>query len=246
MLGAATGAVGIPALPPLTTENSAALLYGQAALEGTSLLTQTGVILGLGPVDPGALFFVWGGANDLFINPSAATVGGAISNLATIINMLYGIGARQFLVPNLPDLSLTPSGLSLSPAERAGLQALSIGFNAGLAGALDGLSVLPGIDIELFDTFGLFNAILANPGAFGFSTTSTPCVTGNLQDGGSVCADPSSYVFWDSVHPTTAAHQVLGNAFAAAVAEPIPEPASLALLGLGIGLAVAARRRRAS
>lgn len=247
VLGAATGAVGIPSLPPLTTENSAALLYGQPALEGTSLLTQTGVILGLGPVaDPGTLFFVWGGANDLFIDPSAGTVGDAINNLATVINMLYSIGARQFLVPNLPDLSLTPSGMSLSPAERAGLQALSIGFNAGLAGAVTGLSALPGIDIELFDTFGLFNAILANPDAFGFSITSTPCVTGNLQDGGSVCADPSSYLFWDSVHPTTAAHQVLGNAFAAAVAEPVPEPASLALLSLGIGLAVAARRRRVS
>ena len=189
---------------------------------------------------------MWGGANDLFINPSAATVGDAINNLAAVISLLYGNGARQFLVPNLPDLSLTPSGLSLSPAERAGLQALSIGFNAGLAGAVTGLSGLPGIDIEVFDTFGLFNAILANPAAFGFSTTSTPCVTGNLLDGGQVCADPNSYVFWDTVHPTTRAHQVLGNAFAAAVAEPVPEPASLALLSLGIGLAVAARRRRAS
>jgi phospholipase/lecithinase/hemolysin len=247
VLGAATGAVGIPSLPPLTTENSAALLYGQAALEGTSLLTQTGAILSLGPVaDPGALYFVWGGANDLFINPSAATVGDAVSNLAAIINMLYANGARQFLVPNLPDFSFTPSGLSLSPAERAGLHALSVGFNAGLAGAVTTLSGLPGIDIELFDTFGLFNAILANPGAYGFSTTATPCVTGNLQNGGSVCADQRSYVFWDTVHPSTAAHQVLGNAFADAVAEPVPEPASLVLLGLGIGLAVAVRRRRAS
>jgi phospholipase/lecithinase/hemolysin len=246
VLGAATGAVGIPSLPPLTTENSAALLYGQPALEGTSLLTQTGGILALGPLDPSALFFVWGGANDLFIDPSEATVGGAINNLAAIISMLYGSGARQFLVPNLPDLSLTPYGLNLSPDERAGLQALSMGFNAGLSGAVTGLSVLPGIDIELFDTFDLFNAIVANPAAFGFSSASTPCITGNLLAGGSVCADPSSYLFWDSVHPTTSAHQLLGNAFAAAVAEPIPEPASLTLLSLGIGLAVAARRRRAS
>ena len=161
----------------------------------------------------------------LVINPSAATVGDAVNNLATIISTLYGIGARQFLVPNLPDLSLTPYGLSLSPVERAGTAGALIGFNAGLAGAVTGLSFLPDIDIELFDTFDMFNAILANPAAFGFSTTSTPCVTGDLQDGGSVCADPSLYVFWDSVHPTTAAHQVLGNAFAAAVAEPVPEPA---------------------
>ena len=244
VLGAATGAVGIPSAPPLTTENVAAILYGQPALEGTSLLSQTGLILGLGPIDPGALFFVWGGANDLFIDPSEATTMAALNNLAAVISMLYGSGARQFLVPNLPDLSRTPSGLSLSPAEQAGLQALSVGFNAGLAAALDALAVLPGIDIEVFDTFGLFNAILANPDAFGFSNTTAPCITGNLQDGGSVCADPDSYLFWDSVHPTTAAHQLLGNSFAAAVAGPIPEPASLTLLSLGIGLAAAVRRRR--
>jgi phospholipase/lecithinase/hemolysin len=203
-------------------------------------------VLSLGPLDPNALFFVWGGANDLAIDPSLATAGDALNNLATIISALYFSGARQFLVPNLPDLSLTPFGLSLSPAERAGLQALTIGFNAGLAGAVTGLSGLPDIEIESFDTFGLFSAILANPSAFGFTNISTPCITGNLQNGGSVCADPSSYLFWDSVHPTTAAHQVLGNAFAASVAEPVPEPASLTLLGLGISMAVAARRRRKS
>jgi phospholipase/lecithinase/hemolysin len=247
VLGAATGAVGIPSAPPLTTENVAAIQYGQPALEGTGLLSQTGLILGLGPIsDPSALFFVWGGANDLFIDPSEATAVAAVNNLAAVISVLYGSGARQFLVPNLPDLSRTPAGLTLSPADQAGLLALSVGFNAGLAVALDALSVFPGIDIELFDTFGLFNAILADPDAFGFSNTSTPCITGNLQDGGTVCADPDSYLFWDSVHPTTAAHQLLGDSFAAAVAEPIPEPASLVLLSLGIALAAAARRRRAA
>ena len=35
VLGAATGAVEIPLLAPLTTENVAALQYSQAALEGT-------------------------------------------------------------------------------------------------------------------------------------------------------------------------------------------------------------------
>jgi phospholipase/lecithinase/hemolysin len=247
VLGATTGPVGIPSAPPLTTENVAAIQYGQPALEGTGLLRQAGDILLGGPIaDPNALFFVWGGANDLFVNPSPATAANAINNLATVISMLYGGGARQFLVPNLPDLSMTPSGLSLLPAQRAGLQALTVGFNLGLAGALNGLSTLPGIDIQPFDTFALFNAIVADPAAFGFSNTTMPCITGNLQVGGSICADPDSYLFWDSVHPTTAGHAVLGSAFAAAVAEPIPEPASLTLLGLGIGLAAAARRRRAS
>src|SRR5688572_2288141 len=64
VVGAATGAVGNPAPPPLTTENVAAILYGQLSLEGTSLLSQAGDMLLTGPfLDPNALFFVWGGAN---------------------------------------------------------------------------------------------------------------------------------------------------------------------------------------
>jgi len=99
---------------------------------------------------------------------------------------------------------------------------------------LNGLSLLPGIDITPFDTFSLLQSISADPAAFGFTNASAPCLTGSLGGGAGVCADPGSYVFWDSVHPTTAAHQVLGSAFAEAV-EPVPEPVSSLLL-LGIGL----------
>src|SRR5688500_10530276 len=42
VVGAATGPVGIPSAPPLTTENVAAIQYGQPALEGTGLLSQAG------------------------------------------------------------------------------------------------------------------------------------------------------------------------------------------------------------
>ncbi|MBP7484430.1 MAG: PEP-CTERM sorting domain-containing protein [Aquabacterium sp.] len=55
----------------------------------------------------------------------------------------------------------------------------------------------------------------------------------------SICANPDNYLFWDGVHPTAAAHQVLGNAFAAAV----PEPETYALMLAGLGIVVAARRK---
>ena len=248
VLGAATGAVGIPSSPPLTTENVAAILYGQAALEGTGLLSQTGEILAAGPIaDPGALFFVWGGANDLFIDPSAATVGNAINNLAVVISLLYGGGARQFLVPNLPDLSRTPSGLSLPPAaaELDCRRCRSASTRVWLVHSMASLSCRVSTSScstrSACSTRSWPTQVL--------SASATPrcrASPGTWRLAVSVCADPGSYLFWDSVHPTTAAHAVLGNAFAAAVAEPVPEPASIALLSLGIGLAAAARRRRAS
>jgi phospholipase/lecithinase/hemolysin len=186
------------------------------------------------------LFVIWGGANDLTLNPLSA--GNAIGNIGTIIASLYQDGARRFLVPNLPDLSLTPSAQNLSPAERAGLRLLTIGFNNALAAALTNLRALPGVEITGFDTFAFFNSVIANPLAYGFTNTTQPCLQGITLAGGITCADPGSYLFWDGVHPTAAGNVVLGNALAAAV----PEPASMVLMAVGLGLGVRLRRRRSA
>jgi hypothetical protein len=51
---------------------------------------------------------------------------------------------------------LTPSALAMSPAEQAGLYALSLGFKNGLELALNSLTGLPGIKILRFDTFSFY------------------------------------------------------------------------------------------
>lgn len=233
VIGAATGPVAIPGTdPPVLLDNSAVPQYGQLALAGSGLLNQAAAFATTGPAfnASSTLFVVWGGPNDFALSPSFGTIGTAVANLADTIGVLYADGARQFLVPNMADLSLTPFGLAQDALTQAALQGLSVGFNLALALALDGLEQLPGIDIRRFDTFALLAMIAANPGAFGLANTSDACFAGNLGSAGAVCAAPDTFLFWDSVHPTTRGHQILGNAFAAAV----PEPAVVILFALGM------------
>ena len=235
--GSATGQVPVPGTSS-TTDNYITVGYPVFApfFSNTGIEAQVGAFAALPPAfnSSTSLFVLWGGPNDFFINPSAVTASATVSNLSGELLQLYGIGARNFLVPNMPDLAITPYGRSLSLAEQLGLHALSIGFNAGLHTALDMLSLSPGIEIIQFDTFGFFNQVAADPAAFGFTNATDACLSGGI------CSSPETYVFWDSVHPTTAAASILGDRFTNAV---VPEPAAIILLILGL-ISLAGLRRK--
>lgn len=180
-----------------------------------------------GSADPAALYVVWAGANDFltFDNP----VDGA-QRVAGYVGALANMGARRILVPNLPDLSLTPFVQSVGLQSQA--QGFSMAFNNALALQIAGLDMLfPTVDFIAFDTFAFLNEVVAHPASYGFADVDNACLLDPA------CTDANQYLFWDDFHPTTRAHAVIAAAFARAV----PEPAMLAVFALGLVLLLASR-----
>ena len=185
-----------------------------------------------GAADPNALYFVWGGSNDYLIHDSPVQ---AARNIGSYVNVLAAAGARNFLVPNLPDLGITPFARREGEVPQA--HNYSIVFNTELAnqlGSLDG--TIPGVSIHRFDTFALLNDVAQHPLNYGLTDVTNPCFT--LL--GSTCDNPEVRLFWDDFHPTTNAHAILAAGFAAA----IPEPAAIFMFMLGLLVLAPAVSRR--
>jgi phospholipase/lecithinase/hemolysin len=188
-----------------------------------------------GAADPGALYFVWGGGNDYLTKDSPVE---AAQNIGGYVSTLAAAGARHFLVPNLPDLSLNPFIAGEGDAVRAEARAFSVVFNNELATQLDNVnSHFPAADIFQFDTYSFLNGIVSDPAAYGFVNPQDAC----LSMGFIPCGNPDAHLYWDDFHPTARAHSIIGSEFAAAV--PEPEIGAMLVIGLTV-VGFAARQRR--
>jgi outer membrane lipase/esterase len=199
---------GVPNTPPTGT--------------ATPVATQVQNFLGKGAINPGALYSVWAGGNDVFFQLGLAAAGAATpaqvqANVATAatqlvqqVGILSGAGARYIMVFNLPDVGKTPFGVA--SGQGASITALSNLYNSTLNAGLDALHV----DVIRLNAFALIDEVVANPGAFGFTNASTPACTtpSSLICTPATLVAPNAaqnYVFADGVHPTTGAHQVIAD-----------------------------------
>jgi len=189
----------------------------------------------IGPNVGGRLFVVWGGAND-FLAPSPLDtapqqiIARGVGDIVTIVNGLIDNGAKNILVPGMPDLGLSPYFMSLGPDEAALGSTLTNAFNAALIADLP-----PGV--KYFDTAQLLRNMVANPAAYGFTNVTDACFNGTT-----VCANPSQYLFFDDFHPTSEADAFVADGFLSTV---VPEPANLLIVGMAfLGLVICRNRIR--
>jgi outer membrane lipase/esterase len=187
-----------------------------------------------GAADPNALYTVWAGANDIFVNLGAFQAGGItqaqlqtnVLAAATAeigqIGRLQAAGARYVVVFGLPDIGATPQFANAGAATQGAVTALSGGFNTTLFSGL----ATAGIRVIPVDAFSLLSEVRANPALYGFTNITSPacgpfppittattvssqfCLVGvNL-----VAANAqNTYLFADGVHPTSAAQAIVAQ-----------------------------------
>jgi phospholipase/lecithinase/hemolysin len=131
----------------------------------------------------------------------ARPVAQVVADYATNITQLAKGGGKVFILPTLVPLYLNP-GLDSPYARSLDYQDI----NARMDREIQQIQADYGLTVFRFDYSGLCTNILANPTAYGFTNVSNAarnyCPPG----------DPSKFLWWDGIHPTTAYHRVISDA----------------------------------
>lgn len=224
------------------TENTLSLTFPNLPTQLPGLTQEIGAFTTYfaATADPNALYVVWAGANNYL--PTAGTYQPqttptqAITDLSNSIKALAGVGAKNILVVNLPDLGKIPG--TLNTPVSAPLDAITNAHNSQLSSTVDNLEkTLPVNFLEILDTNTLFDNITANPSQYGFTNATEACLTTT------VCSTPDKYLFWDTQHPTTKGHELIGD-LASDTLKAVPEPTTV--VGLLSFSALVLRRRQKS
>ena len=177
----------------------------------------------------GDLVTLYGGANNIFdyfaattiITPagpvSTATPAGIVAtataageDVARSADALSTLGAPRLVVLNLPDLGNTPAYNGSVLSQQGGALATST-FNTTLSQAVFAEAAAhPGTNTYLVDVERLATGIAQDPARFGFTNATAPCVTTPSCVAASTAAQ-NQYLYWDTVHPTTAGHRLFAD-----------------------------------
>ncbi|MBD2436840.1 SGNH/GDSL hydrolase family protein [Nostoc sp. FACHB-110] len=159
-----------------------------------------------------ALYVVWAGANDYLQGVNNSTY--PVENVTTAIASLTNVGAKKILVGNLPDLGKLPATSTNNNAVQ--LSALTQTHNQSLRRSLKVLTQQHSdLEIVTLDAHKLYQEAINHPSAFGLSNVTSACLASSQ----AACSNPDKFLFWDGIHPTTTAHQIIADTAFAALTE---------------------------
>ncbi|MBD2499985.1 SGNH/GDSL hydrolase family protein [Anabaena azotica FACHB-119] len=161
--------------------------------------------------NPNSLYVLWAGANDYLQGVTNASI--PVQNVTGAIASLSKVGAKKFLVGNLPDLGQLPA--TRTGANSPSLSTLTQEHNQGLRRSLKLLSQQNSeLQIVTFNANALYRDAITNPATFGFTNVSSSCLSGS-----NACGNPNQFLFWDGIHPTTEAHRIIADTAFSAIQE---------------------------
>lgn len=195
---------------------------------GTQILSFQANHASIAPKD--ALYVIFIGGNDvraaLFQNNddvANSIIDTANNNIKNAIIMLKTMGARSFLVINVPDIGLIPETRLVAIATNNSAHInrateLTKKYNETLHKIVDDFDDenQSKINITEFDLFKLFGKIVRKANKFGFINNTEACFRSRIPDFHPDCnfgLNADQFVFFDEIHPTKRVHAMFGNAF---------------------------------
>jgi thermolabile hemolysin len=164
-----------------------------------------------------SLFTILIGANDLVnYNRSVSDI---TQDLRSSLNLLAGHGAQNILLLNLPDVSVAPvfyMGKTIPNIQQQVKQ-----YNKNILEIVSELQQnFPQINIQVFDTYQMFNDALVDYSSYGITNIFDPCLDINKDRSLDYilsynprisCKNGGEFMFWDGMHITTKIHRILAN-----------------------------------
>jgi phospholipase/lecithinase/hemolysin len=197
-----TRIAGLPAATAYLQNGGTNFAVGGSTSEllGAQILVYLATVSG--KPDPSDLFVIWIGSNDFTAGIKPDVTIGAISTEITALSLA---GAKQFLVINVPDISLTPDIIAQGTAQVQAAKQFVTAVDSQLPAEVQFLASLYGVEIDLIDVNTLFTELVNDPGAYGFKNSTGEAYNSST---GKEVKHPNVYVFWDGFHPTTRVHKL--------------------------------------
>jgi phospholipase/lecithinase/hemolysin len=171
------------------------------------------------------LYTIWSGADNLLIGgqygPEAAQK--AVKAVKLAMQRLENAGARNILVFNLPKLGSTPSAQAGGVIVELAADIYAEAYNKALSKTVKKLRKDRYFQAQLYlvDIYSEFLRVINTVDRGGtyipkFFVPGPPVAISNVTNEGLIFFQtfgtfPTDYLFWDGVHPTTQAHQVVAG-----------------------------------